>query len=390
MNDRQKRLAQLLWELHRGADITQTQSKIRTELVQIPYDEVVEVEQSLLAQGLPVSELISFCDIHSQVLNGVVEAPASQLTSERHPLEHLRQENRVLKNMITMFQSLKHRAASDPEQAKNLWISLAEVDKHYRRKENLLFPFLEKAGIDGPSRVMWGKHDEIRSSLKTALEAASSGNWDHPSFDEAIEGLLDMVQKEEQIFFPLCEKTLTEDDWKLVAAESPEIGYSWISPDRPTDSSEPSLAQPSMDRQTVRMPTGNLTLEQLVGILDRLPIDISFVDADNKVRYFNKAEGRIFDRNITVLGRDVRLCHPPHSVHKVEQILNDFRSGRADSAPFWIQLHGRFVHIEYFAIRNEKNEYLGCLEVSQDLTEKRALEGEQRLVTYRGGRNDHD
>ncbi len=390
MNERQNRLAQLLWELHRGADIAQTQARIRSELVQIPYDEVVEVEQSLLAQGLPVSELIAFCDIHTQVLDGVVDAPSSQLTSAQHPLQLFRQENQVLLQMLRVWESMTHEKVPQPEQAQNLWIGLAEVDRHYRRKENLLFPFLEKAGIDGPSRVMWGKHDEIRTHLKTALEAVARRDWGDPIFARAVAALQDMVQKEEQIFFPLCEKTLTAEDWKLVGAESSEIGYAWITPTVSASPQHPGPEEsPQIQDNMVRLPTGNLTLEQLTGILDRLPVDISFVDADNRVRYFNKAEGRIFDRSVTVLGRDVRLCHPPHSVHIVDQILNDFRSGRADSAPFWINLRGRFIHIEYFAIRNEKGEYLGCLEVSQDLTEKRRLEGEQRLLTYSGGKNDH-
>ena len=123
--------------------------------------------------------------------------------------------------------------------------------------------------------------------------------------------------------------------------------------------------------------------EELLAVLNTLPVDLTFVDRDDKVKYFSQGKERIFDRNRAILGRDVRMCHPPSSVHVVDQIINDFKSGKADSAPFWIQMHGKFIHIEYFALRNEKGEYLGTLEVSQDLAEKRKLNGDQRILSYK-------
>ncbi|MFH1297517.1 MAG: PAS domain-containing protein, partial [Bacteroidota bacterium] len=132
----------------------------------------------------------------------------------------------------------------------------------------------------------------------------------------------------------------------------------------------------------VRLPSGSFSVEELLAILNTLPVDITFVDKNDKVKYFSQGKERIFDRNRAILGRDVRMCHPPSSVHVVEQILTDFKNGKELSAAFWIQMQGRFVHIEYFALRDTKGEYLGSLEVSQDLTEKRALQGEQRILSY--------
>jgi DUF438 domain-containing protein len=132
----------------------------------------------------------------------------------------------------------------------------------------------------------------------------------------------------------------------------------------------------------INMPTGNFTLQELTNVLNILPFDLTFVDKDDKVRYFSHGKKRIFDRSKAILMRDVRMCHPPHSVHIVEQIVSDFKSGKADSAPFWINLGGKFIHIEYFAVRDSEGNYMGTLEVSQDLTGLRALEGEQRLLNY--------
>jgi DUF438 domain-containing protein len=136
------------------------------------------------------------------------------------------------------------------------------------------------------------------------------------------------------------------------------------------------------DDNVIHLPSGRLSPEELMSILNTLPVDLTFVDKEDKVKYFTQGKERVFDRNRAILGRDVRMCHPPASVHVVEKILSDFKSGKAESAPFWIQMKGKFIHIEYFALRNDKGEYLGTLEVSADLTGKRALTGEQRILSY--------
>jgi len=132
----------------------------------------------------------------------------------------------------------------------------------------------------------------------------------------------------------------------------------------------------------IQLPTGSFQVQDLVAILNTLPVDITFVGSDDRVKYFSQSSDRIFQRNRAILGRDVRQCHPPASVHIVDKILEDFRSGRQNRAPFWINMHGRMIHIEYFALRNDDGEYLGTLEVTQDLTGYRALQGEKRILSY--------
>jgi len=133
----------------------------------------------------------------------------------------------------------------------------------------------------------------------------------------------------------------------------------------------------------VQLPTGNFSTKELLAILNTLPVDMTFVDKNDKVKYFSQARDRIFQRNRAILNRDVRHCHPPASAHIVDKILEDFKSGKQERAPFWINLGGKFVHIEYFALKDENGDYLGTLEVSHDLSGYRALEGEQRILSYK-------
>jgi DUF438 domain-containing protein len=133
---------------------------------------------------------------------------------------------------------------------------------------------------------------------------------------------------------------------------------------------------------SIQLPSGSFNAREIMAILNKVPVDMTFVDKDDKVKYFTQGSERIFARSRSIINRDVRLCHPPGSVHIIEKILDDFKSGRASHAPFWIQMQGKFIHIQYFALRDENGEYLGTLEVSQDLSDLRKLEGEKRILSY--------
>lgn len=393
-------LTQMIRELHGGAAPDLVRARLEELLVSIPYGEVVEVEQELIREGISQEEIQRFCDIHSAVLDGHLDHSMAKLVPPGHPVDTFQKENDALARVTARVMEIAASAdtlAADAVggavlELRRLFNELGDLDKHYRRKENLLFPFLEQRGITGPPTVMWGKHDEIRGAL-AAARTTLAGLADPTPADlaevasrrlvPAARAVDDMIMKEQQILFPMCMDTLTDLEWYEIHRQTPEIGFCLVDPTidwKPKNVELPEATEQHDD--AVRLPSGMLTPAELMAMLNTVPFDMTFVDANDKVKYFTQGSERIFDRNRAILGRDVRLCHPPSSVNIVDRILEDFKSGREDSAPFWIQLHGKFIHIEYFALRDPEGKYLGTLEVSQDLTAKRALVGEQRLLSY--------
>ena len=399
---RKELLKHMILQLHEGIAPQEIRRRLAELMQKIPYGEVVEVEQELINEGLPETEVLRLCDIHTEALEGSIDLTGAKIVPPGHPVDTFQKENReleaVMKKLGELFEKSDELVSSIGDEAyrnnlKLLFNSLMDVDKHYRRKENLLFPFLEKYEITGPPTVMWGKHNETRGLLKSAMEsllAPGSGNPElikntiEMQLRPAIKAVADMIMKEEEILFPMTMDKLTDENWYDIYRQTNEIGYCLYDPKVEWKPEGILLAENrSADDNTIHLPSGKLSVEELMSILNTVPFDLTFVDKDDKVKYFTQGRERVFDRNRAILGRDVRMCHPPSSVHIVEQILSDFKSGKADSAPFWIQMQERFIHIEYFALRNDAGEYLGTLEVSADLTEKRALGGEQRILSYK-------
>ncbi len=400
--NRKKLLKQLILQLHEGVAPEQVRQQIITLMKKVPYGIVVEVEQELLREGLPEEEVIKLCDIHSQVLDGNIDHTGSKEIPAGHPVDTFKKENAALIKECNEIRQIIHELKDLEEfdlkkytnQIRAKFNALMDVDKHFQRKENLLFPFLEKKNITGPPKVMWAKDDEIREKLKASIEAADinviketddMNNAINYLFIPAVEAVEDMIMKEEEILFPMTLDSLTELEWYEIYQQTPDIGFCLIDPDtewQPQEVEE-KIETSRSNENLIQLPTGSFTAKELNALLNTLPFDITFVDKDDKVRYFSHGKERIFVRNRAILKRDVRMCHPPSSVHIVNQIIEDFKSGKETEAPFWINFKGKFVHINYFAIRDENGEYLGTLEVTQDLTELRKLEGEQRLLSYK-------
>lgn len=400
--ERKTKLKELILKLHAG----ESQENVRHELMEglrgIPYGEVVEVEQELISEGLPEEEVLRLCDAHSAVLEGHIDLSGSKSIPDGHPVDVMIQENKELKKVTfqisELLKQLEHsKEPLNQEQLmrfRGLFNSLTDVDKHYQRKEYLLFPYLEKEGITGPPKVMWGKHDEIRELIKGSIEILHTEDLSKEDLlssaeiilQPAIYGVEDMTLKEEEILFPMSMDKLTEADWYEISKQSLEIGYCLYDPLTewtPEWVDKQSINEAQKSGSHIQLPSGGFSAEELLSILNTLPVDITFVDKDDKVKFFNQSSDRIFQRNRAILNRDVRHCHPPASAHIVDKIIEDFRSGAQSRAPFWINKGGKFVHIEYFALRNGKGEYLGTLEVSHDLSHYRALEGEQRILSYK-------
>jgi uncharacterized protein len=408
MNDRldnpEKRkaiLKHMILQLHLGEAPNLVRKRLAETLKSIPYDEVVEVEQELIMEGLPEDEVLEFCDIHTMVLEGHIDQEGAQPIPVGHPVDTFKKENIELEKVVDELEMLfsKAEGLKDDEvkdyQMKilRLFNKLMDVDKHYKRKEYLVFPFLEKYEITGPPKVMWGKHDQERELLKASLEALrAEGNVTREEIISIVDlllrpaanGITDMIMKEEEILLPMCMDKLTDEDWYQVYQQTMDFGYCLYDPEedwQPEGIQTGEVAYTSGSK--IKLPTGSFSVNELASLFSYLPVDITFVDKDDKVKFFSVGPDRIFPRNRAVLGRDVRLCHPPSSVHVVEQILSDFKSGKESSAKFWINIHGRFVYIEYLALRDKEGEYLGTIEFTQDLTELRKLEGQQRLLSYK-------
>lgn len=406
INNSEKRkelLKHMIMQLHAGEAPDEARKQLVSLLTKIPYGEVVEVEQELISEGvLSEAEVLKFCDIHSEALDGHIDLSGMKIIPPGHPVDTFKKENKELLKVVDQLEELYGRISSFKTEAeiapyflqvKTHFNSLMDVEKHYLRKENLVFPYMEKYGITGPPKVMWGKHNEIRELLKASIEVLNTpGELSLEEvetvismvFKPASDAVADMTMKEDQILLPMVMDKLTDLEWYEVYRQTLEIGFCLYDPDvewKPDNlTAEEAMEH---DSDVIQLPSGSFTKAELQAILNMLPVDMTFVDKNEKVKYFSQGKERIFHRSRAILNRDVKLCHPPSSVHIVEQILEDFRSGRQDHAPFWIQMKGRFVFIEYYALRDENGEFLGTLEVSQDLTEKRALEGEQRILEYK-------
>jgi uncharacterized protein len=399
-------LKELILDLHNGVSVEQTREKLSTVMASVPYNDVVQAEEELIKGGLPAEEVLKFCDLHSAALKGSIDISSAKKYPAGHPADTFINENNEiikqldrLKFIFTRNSRMAKISAASADvtsvlpEIHSAFNSLMDIEKHYMRKENLVFPYLEKHGITGPPMVMWGKDDEVRAFLKSAInllreiKTATSEELDgyyELVFNPAVKAIEEMIYKEEKILFPMCMDTFTDDEWHEIYKQGDETGYCLF---YPVNEWEPELngtinKEHDEPQGKIKLSTGSFTLQELEGLFGALPVDITFVDKEDNVRFFSHGADRIFQRDKAILGRKVQFCHPPSSVHVVEQILNDFKSGKQDSAKFWINIKDKFVHIAYYAVRNESKEYLGVVEITQDIAPFKAIEGERRILEY--------
>ncbi len=400
--ERQEALKGIIKALHAGEDMEALKQTFRQLIRGLEASEVAKMEQALMDEGLPAEEIKRLCDVHVEIFKEALEEQDRPEPPPGHPIHTFMKENRASERImseISMVMGLlgrppgletfeEHRA-----QLGALIERLSDVNTHYTRKENQLFPMLEAHHFTGPSQVMWAIHDDIRAHLKQAREAFAKADPDRTvaSLQEATKAIRDMIYKEEHILYPASLDMLSENEWIKVKQGEPDIGFAWVVPDEgwPEEIREEPEVAPAEPVEALRevtgalgLDTGQMTLEQINLVLTHLPVDLTFVDENDRVAYYSEGPERIFPRSPAIIGREVRNCHPPNSVHVVNKILDSFKSGAQDKAEFWIQLKGRFIYIRYFAVRDARGYYRGTLEVSQNLTESRQLEGERRLLVW--------
>jgi len=396
--DRKKQVVKkIILDLHEGLRFEEARQRLEQEVGSISSHEIAQVEQSLIDEGLPPDEIKKFCNVHALLFESSLEADLGEEESEAHPVKFFKQENREIEKITALLKGLAEKAkekepAKFRDEASSLIEQLKDVELHYVRKEQLLFPYLERYGFMGPTQVMWGKHNEIRDLFKEAqgaLNKAVSGKdverFIEDNLNPLVEEVEGMIFKEENILLPTSLEKLQTEDWVDVLKESEQVGYCFIEPPADTahlvDALKKTAAdEPSLAENKVKLPSGELSPKQLVHMLNALPVDITFVDRDDVVRYFSENDERIFVRTRAIIGRKVENCHPPQSVDKVQRIVADFKEGTRDSAEFWINLKGKMIYIIFFAVRDENGKYMGALEVAQDITRLQQLTGERRLL----------
>lgn len=398
---RREALKRLIHELHEGKTVDDVKAEFATLLRDVGAAEIAEIEQALIAEGLPEVEIKRLCDVHIAVFRESLDAQPKPETIPGHPIHTFRAENEAAGRVLDALRKALDALAGSPgpasvERARRSLRQLQEYDRHYLRKENILFPYLERHGFAGPSSVMWAIHDDVRAGWKTLETLLTAGPGEdlaafnarlHEVFEPLSAAIQEMSYKEENILFPTALEKLSEEEWVAIRAQEPEIGYCYVEPgvQWPPQAVVPEPARlPAQAREPaeglLHLDTGALTAHEINRLLTHLPVDITYVDMNDTVRFFSQTRNRIFPRSPAIIGRRVQQCHPPASVHRVQRIVDDFRAGRRDVAEFWIQMQGKFIHIRYFAVRDEEGEYQGTLEVTQDVTHIRSLEGERRLL----------
>lgn len=395
-----KTLKELIMKLHQGASIEEVKEKFKEVIKDVSAEEISSMEQELIQEGMPVQEVQRLCDVHTAVFKETLEKGKEPVEIPGHPLHTLLKENRAIENLIDKeIYPLLERLKNSIELGKrDIVFALLEkinllfdIDKHYKKKEELLFPYLEKYGIYGPSKVMWGVDDEIRSDLKHLKDLLTNFRNEITKevvqkTEELTKKIKEMIFKEEKILFPTAQQKLTEDEWYNIYSSEGEIGYCLVEPEgewTPQNIDVNKMVNTIADDATkgfIKFPTGFMTPKEIEMIFNTLPIDITFVDKDDTVKYFSSGKERIFTRPKTIIGRKVQNCHPPASVHIVEKILSNFKEGKKDVEEFWIDMQGKLVYIRYFALRDENGNYMGTIEVTQEISKIKEIKGEKRLL----------
>jgi uncharacterized protein len=359
------------------------------QIESVTPQEVFLVMNEQLKMGLTPKDILSFLDKIIKTFQNSLEAYIWQKPQADSFIYYLIEENKALIEILQAFKTtIKSKDMTRiKRQAPDLLKEINKYNAHLIKLENILFPYMEqkKPRYDG-LKIMWALHDDIRKQLKQTTLLFKDDHADESQINIQLGKLYfklyGVVQKQELILFPAASELFLSDEFEKMHAQSFDYDFPLIdSPQKPTLRFESISESLDMDmRHILKTQTGNLSYAQIELLINTLPVDITFVDENDKVAFFSRPKERIFPRSAAVIGRDVKNCHPPDSVHVVEKIIASFKDGSKDHASFWIQHKGMFVLIQYFAMRDSNGDYKGTLEVSQEISEICSLEGEKRLL----------
>lgn len=307
-----------------------------------------------------------------------------------HPVKVYYEEADLIHNLIAELKTVN--IENEFQKYYNIFNQLSTIEKRFARKENQLFPYLEKHGWNGPSQGMWSFHDTLRDQIRLLNTENTTQNTSKiiENLPFLLSGLERLMDVEDSRLFPNAMELLTEVDWKEFYIGDEEMG--WMLTEKPVKYPAQDYVHPSEDfidksdeltkEGTSHYDEGYMTPEQVNLLLRFMPLDITYVDENDKVIFYNRGDDRVFPRSKGIIGREVKFCHPPKSVDMVIRIVDEFRAGTKDVAEFWFNFKGRIIYIRYFAIRDKNKTYRGVIEMSQDITDIQKLEGQKRLLDW--------
>lgn len=394
-NERQERLKNLILRLHEGESEEIIKEEFKEHFETVSPLEISVMERKLMKEkGLSAENIMKLCNVHVAVMADFVSDPENipdDFSRPGHPVYVLKEENLALEAALMRIRNLLEvyiEAPSDEikaglrKQIDLLW----DFDKHYTRKEMSFFPIMERQGNTAPPQVMWGVDDQIRDQYKAFKAAFLVDEMDQlmSLFSELEYEMQEMFVKEESILIPMVTEAFNEDDWIAIADEMDEIGYCIV---EPLEKWKPVRQKEEVDiteeaKGRLKLGTGSLSHKELDLILNKLPLEITFVDKDHIVKYYdNGPEEKLLARTPSAIGRDMLNCHPPRVHETVKQLVHDLETGVKDSQQAWYKREdGVFVFIDYIAIRDEEGSFLGILETVQDISKFTKLDSDNRRV----------
>lgn len=398
-DDRTEQLKSYLRRLGAGEDLESVRADFVRDFGEVDAAEIMKAEQELMKEGTPLSEVQRLCDIHSALFHGATReeqiANAEKAVEESlqrqkiqaelakrdsypkkdysdknvkaaaleqiagHPLHTLTKENEALSVLLEQYKSTHDRS---------LIPQIRELSIHYAKKGDLLYPLLKvKYGVSGPSDVMWTVDDEIRDELGALDKETERGSEWHARMEAVLKRAEEMIYKEQNILFPICAVNFEEDEWRGIYRDSKDYADCFGVSSEAWEAAEETEApvKEAVSGEIV-LPGGHMTVEQLTALLNTIPMEITFVDAENINRYFNEGP-KVFKRPGMAIDREVFSCHPPKIEPMVRQIIDDFRNGHRDSVPVWMEKGGRSMLVKYMAVRDRAGKYLGTVELVQDM-----------------------
>ena len=388
-SERVEQLKGFFKRLGTGEELGDVRKDFASQFKHVEASEIMKAEQGLMREGTPLEEVQQLCDLHSALFHGstiheqmdaehakveaVLEAQEKSksvvalVETVGHPLNQLTEENKALNDLI---EELRPKVADKTATIDDV-NRVRQLSVHYAKKGDLLYPKLKvDYAIGGPSMVMWTVDGDIRDQLGDLAKSSQSVDDWYRRFDELLTRAQEMIYKEQNILFPICAENFSKEDWYQIYKDTAQyediFGVTRIAWPEADAALASQSTKPSGDDNAIGLIGGTLTVDQLDAMLNTMPMEVTFVDHEDINRYFNDGE-KVFKRPTTAIGRDVYSCHPPKVEPIVRGIIDSFRKGDRDNVAVWLEKQGRPFYVNYMAVRDQHNNYIGTLELVQDM-----------------------